>query len=343
MDRIISPLLVASGIYNTKSKDINLHLQSHPEYPSLRSITDTLDYFNISNVAVKVDKSSLPQLPKMFLAHLKGELHMDFALVQQLKDAIKVTWQDGHSNHVSIEMFKERWNGTLLAVEKNKEQKTSLIEKLTNLNVLILLPIIGILLLLWFFNSSAFYFSSLSLVGLITSYFIQKESFGIGGITVAKVCSAINTNSEGCESVIKSDQSTIFGISLGDISLVYFAFLLLISAFQSIDNYMFYAISALSLLAVAYTIYIQMVNLKKWCFLCLGISLLLICQFIILHFLAQQSSITFTFVATSLIVLTLVSTSWIAIKSLWQDSIALTESKAELLGFKRTTISSFMP
>ena len=85
MDRLITALLRASGIKTTNPRDLNLHLASHPEYPSLRSITDTLDYFDINNIAARVDKSSLSQLPRMFLAHLKGEVHMDFALVQRCK------------------------------------------------------------------------------------------------------------------------------------------------------------------------------------------------------------------------------------------------------------------
>ncbi len=339
MDRIISNLLFASGIYNTKTKDINVHLQSHPEYPSLRSITDTLDYFNINNIAVKVDKSSLSQLPKMFVAHLSGEFHMDFALVHRLKNKIRLTWQDGNSHNVSIEEFKARWNGTLLAVENDEEQKPSFIQQLVNANILAALPIICILLLLWYYLTSvpALCFSLLSLVGLITSYFIQKESLGIGDSTVAKVCSAINTNSEGCEAVIKSDESKVFGISLGDLSLVYFASLLMVTSFLGIDSYMFYTISGLSLFAVGYTVYVQMMEIKNWCFLCLVVSTVLISQFAILHFWVQQSAIQASVLVVSLGILIVVISSWKAIKSIWQNAIELTEVKADLLGFKKNS------
>jgi len=339
MDRIISTLLFASGIYGTKTKDIKVHLQSHPDYPSLRSITDTLDYFNINNIVAKVDKSSLPQLPKMFVAHLNREAHMDFALVHRLKNKIRLTWQDGNSHNVSIEKFKDRWNGALLAVEKDEEQSTSMIQRVLNPSALIALPIVCILLLLWLYtpSPSAFWFSSLSLAGLITSYFIQKESLGIGDAAVAKVCGAINKNSEGCESVIKSDKSQILGVSLGDISLVYFASILLISLFLGVDNYLFYAISVLSLIAVAYTIFIQMINLKIWCFLCLVVSIVLISQFVILHFLVLQTSVTPNFIASSMLILILAAASWTVIKSLWKNSLELIETKADLLGFKKNS------
>ncbi len=337
MDRIISSLLLASGIYGTKTKDLNLHLLTHPEYPSLRSITDTLDYFNISNIAVKVDKTSLSQLPKMFLAHVKGESHMDFALVRQRKNNVKLTWPDGNSNHMSIEKFNEKWNGTILAVEKDNLQNTSLVQKFTNSDIFTILSIISILLLLWFYSPSlsSLSFSFLSLLGMIISYFIQKENFGIGDSIVAKVCSAINDNSEGCESVIKSDRSKVFGISLGDISLVYFTFLLIIAQFQGIDNYIFYGISTLTLAAVGYTLYIQIFDLKKWCLLCLGVSLILVGQFLTLQFLIEQSYNSSNFIAIGSILMMLVISSWIVLKTLWQNSIEMFKAKSELLGFKK--------
>lgn len=339
MDRILSLLLSSSGIYSIKSKDLNLHLHSHPEFPSLRSITDTLDYFGINNVAVKVDKTSLSQLPKKFLAHLKGDTNMDFALVHRLKNKIKLTRQNGKSIHVSIEEFEEKWNGTLLAVEKSEFQKTTVIQKFTDSNVLGIVPVICILLLLWVYSYSiaAFCFSSLSLLGLIASYLIQKESLGIGDSTIAKVCSVINSNSEGCDAVIKSDMGKILGIPLSDASIVYFAFLLIVSLFGSIDYYLLYAISGLTLVAVIYTLYVQIVELKKWCFLCLAVSFILICQFLILHFLIDQSTHHLGFVGIGSISLILVITLWTTLKALWQNSIKLSEVKSELLRFKRNS------
>jgi len=339
MDRLISELLHSAGIYNTKSSDLSLHLQSHPEYPSLRAVTDTLDYFNINNIAVRVEKSTLSQLPKKFLAHLKRDVEMDFVLVDRKKDRIKLTWQDGQSKHVSIEEFKQKWNGTILAVEKDDGQNSLVMNRFTDTNLLGALLVAGILVLLWNYCPSlpAFYFSALSLAGLILSYFIQKEGLGIGNSYIANACSAINNNTAGCESVIKSEQGYIFGISLGDISLVYFTFILLAGSLLGIENYIFYTLSIFTLLAIVYTTYVQFFQLKKWCLLCLAVSIVIIGQFLILLNIVKQPIASNNFIITCIVSILLVPSSWITLKSLWQNSIDLPKVASELLRFKKNS------
>jgi hypothetical protein len=45
-------------------------LQSHPDYPSLLSITDTLNELCIDNTAIQIEKEILPEIPTPFIAHL---------------------------------------------------------------------------------------------------------------------------------------------------------------------------------------------------------------------------------------------------------------------------------
>ena len=50
MDKLIILLLRKFKIYKIAINDLNLKLISHSEYPSVKAITDTLDYFGIENV-----------------------------------------------------------------------------------------------------------------------------------------------------------------------------------------------------------------------------------------------------------------------------------------------------
>jgi ABC-type bacteriocin/lantibiotic exporter with double-glycine peptidase domain len=43
---------------------------SHPDYPSLLSITDSLNELGIENAALVVDKEKLNEIPIPFLAHI---------------------------------------------------------------------------------------------------------------------------------------------------------------------------------------------------------------------------------------------------------------------------------
>src|SRR6185503_5135850 len=51
---------------------LNQQLLSHPDYPSLLSITDTLNELNIESTAIQIEKEHLTELPIPFIAHLNG-------------------------------------------------------------------------------------------------------------------------------------------------------------------------------------------------------------------------------------------------------------------------------
>ena len=56
--------------YSTKTVDFENSLYSHPNFPSLLAITDSLSTVDIENVAVKVPFKHLAELPKIFLIEL---------------------------------------------------------------------------------------------------------------------------------------------------------------------------------------------------------------------------------------------------------------------------------
>ena len=49
MEQIILSLLTNNSYLDINRELLNLQLLSHPDYPSLKAITDTLDYFEIEN------------------------------------------------------------------------------------------------------------------------------------------------------------------------------------------------------------------------------------------------------------------------------------------------------
>ena len=80
-------------------------LLSHPDYPSLLSITDTLNELGIDNAAVQVEKEQLGEITTPFLAHLNvngGE----FTVVRNVEDP-------------GIPDFFNRWGGVIIAAEKS--------------------------------------------------------------------------------------------------------------------------------------------------------------------------------------------------------------------------------
>lgn len=69
--------------YNIDRNDFKLQLLSNQSYPSVKSITDTLDYFNIENIAINVPKDALDQLPDFFLAILNNNLSTTITQVEK--------------------------------------------------------------------------------------------------------------------------------------------------------------------------------------------------------------------------------------------------------------------
>ena len=337
MDRIISSLLFASGIYKAKTKDLNLHLLSHPEYPNLRAITDTLDYFNIDNLAVKVSKSSFDQLPVIFLAHWHDGTQLEFVLVRKLKNKIKVTWESGVSKRLKTDEFLEYWDGTILAVEKNGDKKKSNSMYSIYGNLAIVSSVVSIVLGVIYYSSSwtVLSFSLFSFLGIVMSYVIQKEELGDGSSRIAKVCEAFNGNAKDCQQVLNSKYGKVFSFSLGDISMVYFTFLLSNFFVLGIDNHIIFFLSLSSLFAVVYTIYIQIFKLKSWCFLCLIISIILVSQFIILNF-SNLNVLGFQeFIFSGSVLLMLIISLWYLIKGLWLSNSKISTIRGELLEFKK--------
>ncbi len=64
--------------------EFEFQFKSHPDYPSVLSIVDTLDFFNINHFVSRFEFSEIDQLPNRFLSLIKQEdLSHDFSLVEK--------------------------------------------------------------------------------------------------------------------------------------------------------------------------------------------------------------------------------------------------------------------
>ena len=72
LTKIILSYLRKSG-YRLNAQDFHAHLLSNPTYPSIKSVTDTLDYFGVSNMAAMIPRNSILELPD----HLPLQIRQD--------------------------------------------------------------------------------------------------------------------------------------------------------------------------------------------------------------------------------------------------------------------------
>ena len=85
---------------------LNHKLSSHPSYPSMLSITDTLDELGIENAALVVDKEKLSEIPVPFLINANGK-GTSFFLINNTQKLLTEKSE-----------FLKQWDGIVIVMEK---------------------------------------------------------------------------------------------------------------------------------------------------------------------------------------------------------------------------------
>lgn len=318
-----------SNNYFISKKKLRLQLLSHPEYPSLKAVTDTLDNFKIRNIAAFIPIESVKALPDTFLAVLKnGEI----SLVNRKKEKILLRTQLLKTLTLSLDEFQNQWSGTIVAVEKTKA-KNSLKFLLNYLPLLIL--IIPLIIFLTSININSFLWIVLSIVGWVFSFLIIRKGFGLFDDFSQKICDSRKTNID-CNSVINSKSSKLFGlISLGDLCLVFFSVSFLTLSLIGF-NYLFYlVVLSFSLPVIFYSIYEQAFVIKKWCLLCLSISTVILAMWLALFLSNVVLKIDFIYWRKALFISLALVVSWFYAKLFLKRYFDLLRKESKYLKFKR--------
>jgi len=338
MEKILSTLLYRSNCNLVNTQDLHLQLLSHNEYPSIKAVTDTLDYFGIDNVAANVPVDALSQLPEHFLALIGENQVTELVLVRKKQNKILYIDQTSNKHTVSWDDFSQNWTGTIIAIEQEEKKSVNQIKSIPTTYVLlglVLIFAIGVWMLSNTSVISAIYLS-LSAIGLIISYLTTREELGIKDKVTTKVCGAISGDTHGCSNVINSREGKIFGvISLADASLLFFASTMLFGLLNGTDNSIIYCLAILSLPVVLLSIYLQSFRLKQFCLLCLLISTVLISQFVLLQTKFTNWDFSLTELVRYLFIVTVATFLWLVIKKFWKDSNLLVKTLKEYLMFKR--------
>jgi len=330
MHFILEKYLSQNNYFKISKQDLRLQLLSHPEYPSTKSITDTLDYFGVENIAAVIPKEHLQQLPHSFLAFITEK--DNHALVSKKKEKITLHFEDGTKQQLSVNSFKEKWPGTIVVIEGAKGVNERTVQFL---DTTVLLTLSVFLITLFFsFTVASFLLSVLSLAGVYLSYLIVKEEMGIHSATIAKVCGAVN-KSGNCASVINAVSSKLFGISLSDLSVVFFAAFILINSLIGLSYATLLIVSVVSVPVILFSLYQQAFVLKQWCALCLGVISILLTQGIVIIMNIGPLDFSFSYGLRMILVFTLVYALWKSVKPIVISNLKLRKTEEAFLRFKR--------
>lgn len=328
--------------YFPNNEEFEDYYFSHPDYPSLYAVTDTLEFFSIDNVAAKVAVDEFDNLPEKFITLYETENGDQFVYVTQNKnDTISFIDEDNKVHKKSKNDFLSKWKEIIIAIDENENPVQLIVTKNKNyFTSIIVIAMLLLLLNLWIigFSIIAIIYCVLSLIGLGLSILIIQENLGISNEISSKICGVTATDKGSCQSVLSSKGATIYkNYTLSDACIVFFSTLMLLTIFSSLNNLYFIPISLFSIPIAAYSIYYQKVKVKKWCGLCMGI--LTVILGIIITTLVFNSSFKFNQILIStlyfVLTLSLILAVWIALKPFISGYFELKTSDRENKRFKR--------
>ncbi|TGD57654.1 vitamin K epoxide reductase family protein [Flavobacterium humi] len=333
MIHLVKKYLDINRFSNEKPAFEDLFL-SHPNYPSVFAITDSLDMLSIENIAIKVPKEQFPELPEAFLAIFKEEL----VLVHKKDGQIAIETAKAEKKQIPSNAFLEDWNGVIIAMEPN-EAVTGKSVAFNYKGLQYGLPAVALIALSLAFNAYGLNHAITlitSVIGLIISIFIVQEKLGYKNEMVSKFCN-INPNTS-CDSVIKSNQSEINKwVGFSDLPLLFFGVNVLSVLLQPVGSVPIVgALSVISIPVIIYSVWLQKFKVKKWCVLCLAVSIVIVAQAVTFWMaFGSEVNIAFSNLYFYLFVSVLFASIWLLLKPVLEDKVKAEGSAKELKRFKR--------
>ncbi len=253
---------------------------SHPEYPSMLSVADTLERLGIEHLMARVQKEDLENLSFPFVLHLKrGQGQLLLIRNQQELEEHRSDLDD--------------WNGVILYAEESEitldqEHQEVLSREKTVKTGLVLLELSAVLFFgMMLFQHFTWYYLLLlatTIGGTVLGILLTAKDVGIRYEVVESFCNAgQNIN---CDRVLSSDEATLFGrFKLSDAVLSYFTFQLIVAGLwlplandASTILSVLFVFTMLSIPVVGYSIWLQGIKFKTWCRLCLLVAGVLVVQ-----------------------------------------------------------------
>jgi Thioredoxin len=312
--------------------EFEFQIQSHPDYPSLLSIADTLSFFKIDNLATRIVKNQIDILPSQFMAYLNEELNPPSLFFIEKKGENYLIFEEKKTNIINRKDIENRWLEIVLIVEKPEFESTKI--KKNNFNwlflSLLILAFSGVLYSLHATIKEIFFFI-FPVIGFVFSVAALKDLFDTKSELLNSFCNM--TVSTSCTKVVGSSKWKIFEIvNFSDLSMVFFgsqffgllAFLLAGSATAYFDIQQILLLSAVPVLLAS--LYYQKYVEKKWCPICLVIISIILLE---LGYLFTFQNVVFFVAVPPLslygLIFLLVLMAWMGLKKLLTSQKELKE------------------
>lgn len=337
----IAPLFqyLKSEHINLSKEEFSFQFESHPDFPSLLAISDTLNFFNITNAAIKVDFSEVEQLPDKFVASLNGN-HLSFvennnSSFSFINESLK------KKKNISKEELKKIWGNIVLLAENNDDALKR--DDPKKFSKFLLAPFIILLTIIHWFNfknAATVFFYIFPVVGFVFSLGALKELFNTESKLLDKFCNA----SSNCNTIVKSSKWKLLKrLNFSDLSITFFSYQIIGLFIMGIvglhyENFAIqFILLLLSIPVLILSIYYQKFVEEKWCPICLSIGGVVILELIYLLIFSLQEFVKIDLFSCvlSLFIYVSVLMIWFFIKNTLKKNNELENSLSKANRFKR--------
>lgn len=116
MEDLLKKFLLLNN-YNIDFIEFNHYFQSHPNYPNLEAVENTLKYFQIENIILEFENEDFESLPDEFITSLKSSPY-DLVLAVKENGKILIIDKQNKKTEIKDNLFLTQWTGIVVAIEK---------------------------------------------------------------------------------------------------------------------------------------------------------------------------------------------------------------------------------
>ncbi len=331
-------------------------LEQHPNFPSLLSLSDLFEHYNIKATAGEFeDKNEILNYNTPHISFTEIDKNSGFSLITKI-ESNKVYFQNiisqKKTTEISLNEHLSKWSGIALFFEKSKVSsepnyfRNQVFEIFNNSKWILLstMTIFSVLIFSFSISSSLYIglfieYIGLKFIGTIVSALIIYFSFNYNNPTIKGICTL--SEKTDCNYILNSKASKVFEfLSWSEIGLLYFTttFVLIIFA-ETAHNPRYYSlIWILNIMCLPYTVYsvyYQLVTVKKICTLCMFIQFIIWLEFLIGQlFFDKQLNLSVSELYTFLFIGCFIAVVWFTIKPLVESYYKLPLLNRELKNFK---------
>ncbi|WP_343612186.1 vitamin K epoxide reductase family protein [Chryseobacterium oranimense] len=310
-------------------QEFSFQFNSHPNYPSALAFSDTLNFMGVKNDAYELDKEYWDELPEEFIAIVDNS----FSLVKKTGAGYSVYSEKAKT--LNKEELHQKSTDFVLLFKKTEHAESKAVFDFKPLLYVIFAIILGYS----FFTQTIFeaLFNVLSLAGVYISMEIFNQKFGNTSTVIGSICGdtsakqAINS----CDKIIKQDKTSILGLKFSDFSLIYFTGLAALGLFLPATAYIVKGFTLVSVLAIAYSLYIQAFVEKAFCRVCLLIISILAGQLVLSILFFQSTPFSVGALLLTAVLWILVFSAVLYFNNILSQKESLQKSNAKNLRFKR--------